>query len=102
MAVTPSSRVASGEPDNRFAHRAFVTLFLIVAAQSLTETARDAMFLSRLPLTQLPWMYLAVAVASVLVTRATTVLAATFGRAILPVLILASAAVSGAFWSFSG
>ena len=100
--MTDSGRAVFGEPDTRFARRAFVTLFLILAAQSLTETARDAMFLSRLPLTQLPWMYLAVAVASVLVTRATTALAETSGRAILPVLLLGSAAVSGAFWSASG
>ena len=90
------------EPETRFARRAFFTLFLILAAQSLTETARDAMFLSRLPLTQLPWMYLAVAVASVLVTRSTTAFAATCGRAMLPVLLLGSAVVSVAFWSASG
>jgi len=80
MASTERDPAVAVEPDRHFARRAFLTLFLILAAQSLSETARDALFLSRLPLTQLPWMYLAVAVASILLTRATTSLAATFRR----------------------
>lgn len=40
---------------------AFLTLLGILAAHTLLETARDALFLSRLPATQLPWMYLALA-----------------------------------------
>src|SRR5262249_20470824 len=95
-------RAVSGGPDARFAPRAFFTLFLILAAQTLTETARDALFLSRLPLTQLPQMYLAVAIASILVTRSTAGLAARLRRPILPILLFGAAIVSGVFWSFSG
>ena len=40
---------------------AFVTLFGLVAAHTLLETARDALFLARLPPSQLPWAYLAIA-----------------------------------------
>jgi len=43
---------------------AFLTLLGILAAHTLLETARDALFLSRLPATQLPWMYLALAAAA--------------------------------------
>jgi ATP:ADP antiporter, AAA family len=39
------------------------------AAHTLLETARDALFLEKLPATTLPWMYLAIAVLGVAVTR---------------------------------
>src|SRR5580765_2155431 len=41
---------------------AFVVLFGILAAHTILETARDALFLAQLPPSQLPWMYLAMAV----------------------------------------
>ena len=40
---------------------AFLTLFGLMAGHGLLETARDTLFLSRLPATQLPWVYLAIA-----------------------------------------
>src|SRR4029077_9545986 len=40
---------------------AFLALFGILAAHTILETARDALFLARLPPSQLPWMYLAMA-----------------------------------------
>jgi AAA family ATP:ADP antiporter len=40
---------------------AFFVLFGILAAHTILETARDALFLARLPPSQLPWMYLAMA-----------------------------------------
>ena len=40
---------------------AFLVLFGILAAHTILETARDALFLARLPPSQLPWMYLAMA-----------------------------------------
>jgi AAA family ATP:ADP antiporter len=39
------------------------------AAHTLLETARDALFLEKLPATTLPWMYLAIAALGVVVTR---------------------------------
>jgi len=44
---------------------AFVVLFGILAAHTILETARDALFLARLPPSQLPWMYLAMAAIAV-------------------------------------
>ena len=44
---------------------AFLTLFGILAGHTLLETARDALFLARLPASQLPWVYLAMAVVAV-------------------------------------
>ena len=44
---------------------AFLVLFGILAAHTLLETARDALFLARLPPSQLPWMYLAMAAIAV-------------------------------------
>src|SRR5262249_7626347 len=48
---------------------AFLTLFGILAAHTVLETARDALFLARLPAAQLPWVYLAIAAISVLLTQ---------------------------------
>ena len=40
---------------------AFLALFGILAGHTLLETARDALFLARLPPSKLPWVYLAIA-----------------------------------------
>lgn len=47
--------------ERRGALSAFLTLFGILAAHTVLETARDALFLARLPPSQLPWVYLAMA-----------------------------------------
>jgi ATP/ADP translocase/HEAT repeat protein len=47
-----------------------VLLFLLVAAHALLETARDSIFLRTQPLSSLPWVYLAVAAAVLVVTPA--------------------------------
>src|SRR5262249_30914201 len=67
-----------------------------------TETVGEGVVVSGVPVTELPWMYLAVAVVSVLVTRATSGLAARLRRQILPVLLFGAAVVSGGFWIISG
>jgi AAA family ATP:ADP antiporter len=43
---------------------AFVTLFALIASHALLETARDALFLAKVPATNLPWVYLAIAALS--------------------------------------
>jgi AAA family ATP:ADP antiporter len=48
---------------------AFSTLFVLIASHSLLETARDALFLGRVPATRLPWMFLAIAFSSLAVVR---------------------------------
>ena len=47
----------------------FLVLFGGLAAHTLLETGRDALFLARLSAHQLPWMYLALAAVAVLFTR---------------------------------
>lgn len=61
--------LADIRPDERqAAATAFFGLFGILASHTILETARDAMFLSRLPASQLPWMYLAIAAVAVLIS----------------------------------
>src|SRR6185436_17133541 len=47
--------------ERRGALVAFLTVFGILSAHTLLETARDALFLARLPASRLPWVYLAIA-----------------------------------------
>ena len=49
-------------PVRRNALVAFLVLFGVVGSQAALETARDALFLAILPVTRLPWAYLATAV----------------------------------------
>src|SRR5206468_6898452 len=51
---------------------AFLALFGILAAHTILETARDALFLARLPPSQLPWMYLAMAAIAIGLSQWTT------------------------------
>src|SRR5262245_48940141 len=55
--------------ERRLAAAAFLTLFGILAAHTVLETARDALFLARLPAARLPWVYLAIAAISCLLTQ---------------------------------
>lgn len=48
---------------------AFVTLFCVTAGHTLVETARDALFLSRVPATRLPIVYLAIVVLALLLSQ---------------------------------
>jgi hypothetical protein len=53
----------------RKAWTGFVVLGLMVAGHGALETARDTLLLSELPPSQLPFLYLAVAAAAVLLAR---------------------------------
>lgn len=79
---------------------AFLTLFGILAAHTLLETARDALFLARLPPSQLPWVYLAIAAVAVALSqgpwRAPRSLTGRYG---LSLLLVGSAAVTVVFWA---
>src|SRR6478735_8867841 len=44
---------------------AFLTLFALIASHAMLETARDALFLAKIPASRLPLMFLAVAALSV-------------------------------------
>src|SRR5688572_21656477 len=48
--------------DRRAAWVGAGTLLIVIAAHTLMETARDALFLRDLPATHLPWAYLAIAI----------------------------------------
>ncbi|NUO49365.1 MAG: hypothetical protein HOV80_10965 [Polyangiaceae bacterium] len=48
---------------------AFAFLTALITSHTILETARDALFLSRLPATQLPFVYLAIAVISLGIAR---------------------------------
>jgi ATP:ADP antiporter, AAA family len=55
--------------ERRAAVLAFTALLGITAAHTLVETARDALFLARVPVEHLPALYLAIAVAGLGTTR---------------------------------
>lgn len=55
--------------ERRDAWAAFLTLFAIVSSHSILETARDALFLAKVPATQLPWVFLVIAALSFVVVR---------------------------------
>jgi ATP/ADP translocase len=78
---------------------AFLTLFGILAGYTLLETARDALFLARLPPSQLPWVYLAMAVVAVGLSLGTGARRLTSSRR-LSLLLVACATVTSLFWIF--
>ncbi len=48
---------------------AFATLFAVTAGHTLLETARDALFLAKLPASRLPFMYVAIAAVGLLISQ---------------------------------
>ena len=75
------------------------TLFGLMAAHSVLETARDALFLTRLPAERLPFVYLAIAAVAIL----TSWLGKAFGHQPPPPVALTRTLVAGAvlasgFW----
>ena len=92
------SRLVDVRPgERRVTLAAFLVLFGGLAAHTLLETGRDALFLSRLPARELPWMYLAMAALAVLVTR-TRASRLADGRS-LPLLMAACAGGTLLFWA---
>ena len=76
---------------------AFLVLFGILAAHTILETARDALFLARLPPSQLPWMYLAIAAIAVGLSHWTT--RRLSGSRALATLLTVCAAGTLPFWA---
>jgi AAA family ATP:ADP antiporter len=67
---TPRSGLLDVRPgERRVTLAAFLALFGGLAAHTLLETGRDALFLTRLPASELPSMYLALAALALLFTR---------------------------------
>lgn len=79
---------------------ATLTLFLLMAAHTLMETGRDALFLANIPVEHLPWVYIVVAFSAVglsrLVANGTT---HTSPRTRLILLQILAATSVLAFWS---
>src|SRR5262245_58803860 len=74
---------------------AFATLLVTTAGRTLLETARDALFLSKLPATHLPVVYVAIAATGLLMSRLT---ARSKKTTPLPIALLISAAITVAFF----
>lgn len=79
---------------------AFLTLFALIASHALLETARDALFLAKIPASRLPFMFLTIAVLSVGLVKfdgfATRHLSS---RRALSALTLAAAAITLGFFA---
>lgn len=89
--------------ERRAAWGAFVTLFGIIASHTVLETARDALFLARLPASQLPWVYLAMAgVAVALAQVPAHRLRGLLGPSGLSASLGAMAGVTAVFWALPG
>ncbi|PYQ20673.1 MAG: hypothetical protein DMF79_09840, partial [Acidobacteria bacterium] len=83
--------------ERRGAVAAFLTIFGILAAHTLLETARDALFLARLPASRLPWVYLIIAGVAVAISQVPWSRRRAGGLG-LPALLLTFAAVTFLFW----
>src|SRR5690242_20994375 len=79
---------------------AFLTLFGILAGHTLLETARDALFLARLPPSELPGVYLAMAVVAILVFQGPWRAPRAGGRYGLSVLLVSAGVATFVFWAF--
>jgi hypothetical protein len=87
--------------ERRDAAAAFLTLFGALAGHTLLETARDALFLARLPPTQLPWVYLAIAALAVVVSQGPWRPEGRAGQRFgMPLVLLGTAAVTLMFWLY--
>jgi AAA family ATP:ADP antiporter len=76
---------------------AFGALLAITTGHTLLETARDALFLSKLPAAQLPWMYLIIVVLALALAQ---IRRADSKTAILGVLVAAAGLTAG-FWTLA-
>jgi ATP:ADP antiporter, AAA family len=82
---------------------ATLVLFAILAGHSMLETARDALFLSALPASRLPTVYLAIAGLAFAVAGANRRLTRRFSRrGTLGATLVGSAVTTAAFWFWTG
>lgn len=86
--------------DERHVVAGFVTLMGVMAAHTVLETARDALFLARIPAAQLPWAYLAIAGLAFGAARvnAQAVARVRDKRKVLSASLALAALVTGGFW----
>src|SRR5688572_28723760 len=85
--------------ERRDAIAAFLVLFAFVASHTMLETARDALFLAKVPATHLPWVFIGIAALSIAVTQIQQRFAGNLGgRIALAVWIAVAGLVTFAFW----
>ena len=97
-------RPDSVESEQRVRWTATVTLGLLLAAHTLMETGRDALFLANIPAEQLPWVYIAGALLAVVLVRASRGSAheQSHVRRLVALQLLAAASVLGFWWAMGG
>ena len=79
------------------------TLFGVMTAHAMLETARDALFLSSLPASRLPLVYLVIAGLAVVVAGLNRRLTSRFaGSAVLALTLFGSAVCTAGFWVWAG
>src|SRR5512140_1225405 len=89
--------------ERRPAFAAFITLFGVIASHTVLETARDALFLARLPAAELPWVYLAMAASAVAMAQVPTRRwRGLLGQSGLSVSLGVMALVTAVFWVLPG
>jgi HEAT repeat protein len=82
---------------------ATAVLFAILAGHSMLETARDALFLSALPASRLPTVYLAIAGLAFAVAAANRLVTRRFSRrGTLGATLAGSSVTTAAFWFWTG
>lgn len=86
--------------ERRIAIASFAALFGITTGHTFLETARDAMFLAKLPATRLPWVYIAIAAAGLGLAQlqAKVMRGRPQSRWSVAVSLLGAAVVTGLFW----
>ena len=91
--------LASVRPEDRKgALAAFLTIFGTLAGHTLLETARDALFLARLPASRLAFVYIAIAIVAVLVSQSPWGRRRAGGSYALSRLLAGGAVVTFFFW----
>jgi ATP:ADP antiporter, AAA family len=84
--------------ERRGAAAAFLTIFGILAGHTLLETARDALFLARLPPSELPGVYLVMAVVAMAVFQGPWRRPRIGGRRALSLVLVGSGLATFVFW----
>ncbi|MEO7112631.1 MAG: HEAT repeat domain-containing protein [Polyangiaceae bacterium] len=78
----------------------FLTLFGILAGHTILETARDALFVTRVPPTRLPFVYIAIAIIGVVISRFATTEHKERRSYGITLSLLGAAVVDFGFWIF--
>ena len=99
--VRKGSRIAGSRTLRRAVPFAAL-LFVLVAAHTLLETARDSLFLTRQPISHLPIVFLAVTATVLALTPLQRLLWSTGHRGALPITLLGTGTITLIFWLGTG